>query len=62
MFTIELRYTGEQVDQDYAYDLSIAAGRQLKIMIGLVQVVIMVELGVQVQLSARKMTPEEAEK
>jgi len=36
-------------------------GPQFKLLIGLIQVAIMVELGIQVQLSARKLTPEEAD-
>jgi len=61
-FITVLRYTGDQVHQNYIMDLSSEFGVQLKVQIGLIQVAIMVELGIQVKLSARKLTPDEAVK
>jgi len=60
-FTMFFRYSGEHVYQDYITDVAMVICPQFKILIGLVQVAIMVELGIMVQLSARKLTPEEAD-
>jgi len=59
-FIVFFSYSGEHFYQDYMSDVLLTIGPQFKLLIGLIQVAIMVELGIQVQLSARKLTPEEA--
>jgi len=46
MFIVGLRYSGEHVYQDYMLDISMPVGPQIKVLIGLIQVAIMVELGI----------------
>jgi len=60
-FIVLLRYTGEHVYQDFIADISNSFGPQFKVQIGLIQVAIMLELGIQVKLSARLMTLEEVD-
>ena len=61
-FTVVFRYTKDEVYKDYILDISNGVCPQFKMLIGLIQVAIMVELGIQVKLSARRMTPYEADK
>ena len=61
-FIIQLTNKEGHLYMEYLNDLSSRVGPQFKVLIGLIQVAIMVELGIQVKMSARRMTQEEAEK
>jgi len=62
LFIVALTYTGEDIYQDCIADVSKKIGPHFKILIGLIQVAIMVELAIQVKLSARVLTQEEADR